>query len=448
MLFLHPALMWLLPLAAIPVVLHLLALRRLKTVELSTYRFLFDTYIEQRRRIKLLEALLAILRTLFILLLVLVTARPLLQKWHNFFGIGQSQEVVLLVDCSASMAARTAGLSALDRAKTTAKALVEQLPREDRVTLVRVTTKGEPVFSRFRADADSIRAKIDELEVTPAAANLFNGLTDALGSSQTEAAHASVYLLTDCQAAGWRELRDQPLEKLLPEGTKLTVVHTGSSEPMPNHAVLGNAPRRQQAIRGLPVLLQAKVANFSKTESAELPLSLIVDEKEVARAVVAVRPGQSVVRDMVYTPTEAGPHRARFEIPADRFPDDDTFLFNLQVSPQVKILLVNGQRSQDPLEDEALYLRAALSASDDSSTAAMLAGTLPGDAARALEVREIAEGELNANNAQHVDVIILANCGGLHQQQFELLRSLVHGGTGLLIFPGERVNPEVYNRGL
>ena len=40
---------WMVPLAAIPVLLHLLTLHRLRTVELSTFRFLFDSYIQQRR---------------------------------------------------------------------------------------------------------------------------------------------------------------------------------------------------------------------------------------------------------------------------------------------------------------------------------------------------------------------------------------------------------------
>ena len=59
----------LIALAAIPIVLHLLMLHRLKTVELSTYRFLFDSYVQQRRRMRFLEALLAMLRAAFLLFL-------------------------------------------------------------------------------------------------------------------------------------------------------------------------------------------------------------------------------------------------------------------------------------------------------------------------------------------------------------------------------------------
>src|SRR3954452_3615739 len=109
--FLHTGLLWLLPLAAIPLLLHLLTLHRLKTIELSTFRFLFDSYIQQRRRMQFIEALLAILRTLFLIGLVLMICRPVVKNWDRLFGgsggAGGS-DVILLMDCSASMNARTA----------------------------------------------------------------------------------------------------------------------------------------------------------------------------------------------------------------------------------------------------------------------------------------------------------------------------------------------------
>src|SRR5690242_6065846 len=132
--FLHlNILLWALPLAAIPVLLHLLTLHRLKTVELSTFRFLFDSYVQQRRRMQFLEALLAMLRTLFILFLVVMICRPAVERSSKLLPGGSSggRDVLLLMDCSASMNLRSAGKSALERAKTAAAAIVERMGRED-----------------------------------------------------------------------------------------------------------------------------------------------------------------------------------------------------------------------------------------------------------------------------------------------------------------------------
>ena len=83
---LHPALLWFLPLAAIPLVLHPLALQPLKTVESRTFRFLFDSYIQQRRRMQFLEALLAMLRFLFLVLLIFRFTRPVPRSSGALFG--------------------------------------------------------------------------------------------------------------------------------------------------------------------------------------------------------------------------------------------------------------------------------------------------------------------------------------------------------------------------
>src|SRR4051794_36893201 len=92
---LNPALLPLLGLAAIPVVLHLFSLRRLPTIDLSTFRFLFDTYVQQRRKMKLLEILLAILRTLVVLLLVGAALRPVTRRWSGLLGGGGGRPVAL-----------------------------------------------------------------------------------------------------------------------------------------------------------------------------------------------------------------------------------------------------------------------------------------------------------------------------------------------------------------
>src|SRR5262249_32701604 len=149
--------------------------------ELSTFRFLFDSYLQQRRRMKFLEALLAMLRTAFLVALVLVVARPMVRHWNDLFPTGSGgREVVLLIDCSASMNAETSGESAFKRATKAAQAVVKRLQPEDRVTLVRVTSRPEEMFSSFSSDA-AIGDKINNLAVTPARANFYAAFMHLFG---------------------------------------------------------------------------------------------------------------------------------------------------------------------------------------------------------------------------------------------------------------------------
>ena len=451
MTFLHWTLLPLAALAVVPILLHLLTLHRLRTVELSTYRFLFDSYVQQRRQMKFLEALLAALRALFLLALVLVFCRPVIKHWDRLFGGGAGREVVMLVDASASMNARTAGQSSMDRARKAALAVAGQMGKDDRLTLVKVGARPVEVFSRFNSDADTIREKIEGLEAGPSRANLFAAFSYVFGPGrQPRDSSPAVYLFTDGQASSWREVRDQGLARIIPEGTKITVVHVGSDDPPGNRGVVGDAPRQKLAVLGLPVRLRPRVVNHSKTEPAEVTVGVFLDDKEVARVPLTLKPGETATKEVIYTPTEPGALRGRFEIAGDRFPDDDTFLFTLPVAEQVRVLLVNGHPAADPFENEALYLRTALTAAAEDEHAATAAAPKKlgpsQEFVKSLDVREVTEDKVNAEILRDAEVAILANCGGLNDAQYKAVRDFVAAGGGLLVFPGDKVNPDAYNK--
>lgn len=452
--FVHTYLLYFLPLAAIPIILHLLTLHRLRTVELSTFRFLFDSYVQQRRKMKFLEALIAALRTLFLLLLVAAVARPAVRHWDKLFGgKGGGQEVVMLMDTSVSMNTTTSGKSALDRAKSAAISIVEKMGPDDRLTLVRIGSKPEEVFSRFAADSTSIKDKIESLRATSSRANMLATLTQTFGPQAVARSRPTVYLFTDCQSSGWREVKNQPTEKLLPEKSRFVVVNVGSNETVSNVAVVGDAPRRHHTIVGLPVTLRPRVINHSKTETADIAVSILIDGKEISRPTLTLKPGESATREIIYMPMEPGVIRARFEIEetsdrTDRFPDDNSFLFSLTVSPQIKVIVVNGAPNADPYENETLFLKTALSVgADDEPTSGDIAKLAGGKTfLKSLNVQEVLEPALNQETLKDASVIILANCGALNAQQFIWLREFVSSGGGLLVFPGDKVQPDVYNK--
>ncbi len=446
MVFLHMALVPFVALAAVPILLHLLTLHRLKTVELSTFRFLFDSYVQQRRRMRFLEALLAGLRALAVLLLVLLVSRPVVRHWGGLFGAGAGRDVVLLVDASASMNARTAGVPAMERAKAAAIAVASRLEKDDRLTLIRVGAKPEELLSRFAVDAAAVREKIEAIQAGPSRANLYAALARAFDPKASRATPV-VYLFTDDQAGGWREVRDQGLAKVIPEKAKLYVVEVGSKDPTPNRGVIGDVPRPHQAILGLPVTLRPRVVNHSKAEAAEVAVGVILDEKEVARASLSLKPGETAAKEVIYVPSEPGVVRGRYEIASDRFPDDDTFLFTLSVAPPVKVLLVNGNPASDPFENEGLYLRTALTANAEGQGEDSPGGKRLGhDTLKALDLQEVPEAALNPDLLRDASVAVLANCGTLNDQHFAWLREYVSAGGGLIVLPGDKVNPDQYNR--
>lgn len=455
--FLHFGLLpYFLPLAAIPIILHLLTLHRLKTVELSTFRYLFDSYVQQRRRMKFLEWLIAALRTAFLLLLIFAISRPVVKHWSALFGGGGTgRDVVLLIDGSASMNAVTDGMTSLDRAKQAANTVVDRLRVDDRVTVLRVGAKPEEVCNRFSSDAEAIHSEIDTLQATPSRANLFAAFSHLFGTEGRKLNSPTLYLFSDLQTSGWREFTDAEADSLIPPDTEMIVVNVGSNQEVINAAVVGESPEEQQAITGLPIKLRPRVVNHSETESQDIPVSIFIDEKEIARKTISLKPGESGEAEVIYTPTEDGVVRGRFEIPSDRFTADDQFMFTLSVAPQVRTILVNGNPAAQPLDNEGLYLRTAIIATEpnldvDEPAAEGQAEPDPMLTAerrfvRSLAVEDIPQANVNAEVLRDADVVILANCGSLNAAQFTLLRDFVSGGGGLLVFPGQLVKPDLYN---
>jgi len=441
-----------LPLVAIPIVLHLLTLHRLKTVELSTFRFLFDSYVQQRRKMKFLEALLAILRTLFLLFLVLSIARPVVSHWDSLFGSSDTgRDIIMMFDTSASMGATTDGTSALGQSKRTALEIVDRLGADDRVTILQVRAKPKEICSRFSSDAEAIQGEIESLEVSPSRANLFAAFSYIFGPDSAKLKRPRIYLFSDLQTDGWGEFEDGQSSGLIPKETELIVVNVGSATEIPNRAVVGGAPEDQHAIVGLPIILRPQVANFSQTESQNVTVSLFFDEKVVTKKNLTLKPGETGEAEIIFTPKKSGMLRGRYEIASDRFADDDTFLFSLHVVPQVEVLLVNGAPAAEPLENEGLYLRTAMTATEFSAETSeeVVDPTLAETKtfARSLNVQEIPEASLNAEILHEIDVVILANCGGLKAPaQYNLLCDFVSRGGGLIILPGEKVKPDVYNK--
>jgi hypothetical protein len=445
--FLHPALLFFLPLVLVPIILHLITLHRLKTIELSTFRFLFDSYLRQRSHMKFMDALLTALRTLFLLLLVLAIGRPVLKHWSAFFAAKGDRDRILLIDCSASMNASTDGVSALERAKAAALAAIARMGRGERVTLIRVSAKPEEIFSRFSADAETLRAKIDALQIGPGRANMLAALRRVYENRGPGGGNPLVYLFTDGQASGWKEALDQGLDRVAPANARLVVVDVGTRRPIPNRAVIGDPPAQKRAIVGLPVILKPRVINASGDETAEVTVNAFVDDQEIGRAAFSLKPGEESGKELVFIPREAGTHRGRFEIAFDRFPDDNSYLFVLPVMPPLKVLLVNGNPSSDPYDNEGLYLRAALTASAEGDAAQPgVKNLMPSkEYLRSLDVQDVAEAHLTAALLKQVSVVILANCGRLTDAQFDYLRAFVADGGGLLIFPGDLADPNRYN---
>jgi hypothetical protein len=168
--FLNPAFLWALPVASIPILLHLLSRRRLPEVPFPTTSFLHALEPREIRRIRLREILLLVLRTLALLLLVLAFARPARTPSKSVANAAAAGGV--LTDDSESMAAvDEAGRARIDEAKKRVTALIEASRAGDAILLASSTRDEAPRTDRGD-DRVRLRRMVERIEAAPRPARM------------------------------------------------------------------------------------------------------------------------------------------------------------------------------------------------------------------------------------------------------------------------------------
>src|SRR6185503_20093933 len=214
--FLNPAFLWALPVASIPVIIHLLSRRRLPEISFPTTRFLKALEPNEVRRLRLRELLLLLLRTLALLFLVLAFARPSLTPrsavTHAAAAVG------ILVDDSASMTALDEqARPRIKGALARATALADAARAGDELYLARSTRPDDPETGRARA--------LERLEPAPVAARLpeaARALRLALGRSALR--ERELYWITDFQRSNVTPEARAELAEAVRAGIRVTLL--------------------------------------------------------------------------------------------------------------------------------------------------------------------------------------------------------------------------------
>src|SRR5579862_2042013 len=103
--FLSAPLLFGMVLASVPLIIHLLNRRRFQLVEWAPMKYLKLTIRSNRRRLRIEQLLLLLLRTLEIIVLVFIVARPVLSKQASAAWLSHRSRVsrIIVLDDSLSM---------------------------------------------------------------------------------------------------------------------------------------------------------------------------------------------------------------------------------------------------------------------------------------------------------------------------------------------------------
>lgn len=410
--FTTPALLWALPAAAAPLLLHLLSRRRARRWPFPDMTLLRRVRAKALPRARLRQWLLVAARCGLLFFLILAYAGPVLEAGPGrgaATAAPQGLDLVLLLDASYSMGAVEGGRRRFDLAREAAAQLLRGLGASDRVAF--------GVFSDRLESAEplALEAPAEALAALSRASLGFRG-TDYAAALRAAYALPSetgrrriILLLTDGAKHG---LRGAWLEK----PPQVEVYALSWEAPPPNSFLLSAGASADSAASKPRLRVRARAA-------APGPLELWLEGRRV-QSLALERPGESTVGFSLPPGTSwAGKAALR----PDVLPADDEFYYSFGHSPRPRLLCLHGNPDFFRAPNGGYFLKKLFGPEKDS--------LLEYDA-DFLELGRLGEARLSDYAA-----VLLTDFKEVPPAAAARLESFVKGGGGLWVLPGGRMVP-------
>lgn len=430
-----------LPLASIPVLLHLFNKPRYRREPWGAMMFLQEAVQTRSRSIQIQEWILLFLRTLSLLLLLLAMARPAFTGRHGGES-GQPTTHVLIFDASFSMKRAGEHGTLFDDAKRQALHILDQMPERDNMLIIRAGARPEALTTRPVFDKAFLRGRIEQLAPGPEGSDLTAALEQAvwlLGFS-TLPRHR-IYVFDDGQRVPWRPVAAAEWSRLsrrLAEKASVPAIYSLPARPLPGETHL--SVNAFDALTPLPDIFQpvdfeVSVRNDSnRAVERRVRFSVNGQRREVRED--RFEPGANALR-FTHSFREAGSHHVEVDIGGDDLPIDNRATLALDVIRQIPVLILEGQSSPRRLESDGGALALALEAGR----------TRDGEALFTVTRRPQLEMErLDLNDLLQYKAVVIANVPAISSRFSGLMERYLESGGGVLLGLGPEVSAASYNR--
>jgi Aerotolerance regulator N-terminal/von Willebrand factor type A domain/CARDB len=426
--------------ASIPVIIHLLNRRKWREVPWAAMRFLLAAIRKNRRRLRIEQWLLLLIRTLVVLLVVLAMAKPFLESFGAVIA-GRRTHRVIVLDDSLSMAYTAGESSRFDEAKSLAIQLVNGSRKGDAISVVLMGDPPRVVIGDPSPNLVEVKKEIDELQIAHGGTDLtatFEAIDRVLDVSHI--AQKEVLFLTDLQRASWRP----PAERL--DGLKRALARLEARQPRSVVIDLGKPGGENRAVTQLSlaapvatvgdtVLIRATVHNFGNGRSDGVRARLTADSRLGPQESLDLAPGEDASIVFRHQFTTPGDHLLEVSLDDDPLALDNHRWLVVPVRESLEALLVDGHFKSEPYQAETDYLAQALSPSEES----------PGQS-RPIHVEVVSESQVSHRDLAPYDVVVLCNVAQFTQSEVAALDDYLKQGGGVVIFGGDQVLADNYNR--
>ena len=460
----NPLLLWGALAIAAPIIIHLLSKRRFRVVEWAAMDFLFDADKRNRRRVRMENLILLLLRCLAVVLIALLVSRPFLSP-AGVASLGMSVsgvERIILLDDSPSTQTSAGRQTAFDEAKDSLQRMVRDMADQqsgDTFTLVLTSDPESPLISGRHptpSELAEIEQTIDDLRASDLPANLDAALLaiedtlDAPGGNVNRA----LYVLSDLRRRDWAAASEGNEEKsissaisrIAEKADSFRIVDIGN-DSVENLLVSDIAPKEKTLVAGVEATFDVTVQNAGTRDADDVELVFSAENTpEMPRTIENIPAGQSATVPFTFKFGEPKDLHVQASLgAADVLGVDNVRHYAAHITEGVQVLVVDGDPSSEAVSSESHFLHRALApdallsslADEDTADSDRLSGNV---------VEVVSENQFETLPLAKYQIIYLCNLYRVSEDRYAALESWVKAGGGLVIFLGDQVDAENYNQ--
>ncbi len=429
--FLNPGILIALAAISIPILIHLLNLRKVRKMEFSTLMLLKEIQKSKMRRIKLKQLLLLLFRILAIASLVLAFAQPVYEGYAGSTDASNSS-VIIFLDDSFSMTSRDSKGMYLQQAKNSVKKILELKKASNEIYFVPVSKltmrNSKFLYNNAGEVLDSLE-RIKPSNVTSDLSRIAEFISNVFVKNNSPVKEA--FVVSDFQKSDMNgELR--PLEGI--ENVRLYLLKTGSRTAnnlsVDSLKIVSKILQKDKSIK-----LSAYINDYSPYSVKNKIVNLVVEGELKGEKAIDINSFDKSKIEFSFMPSKSGSISGYLELVQSDFGEDEIesdnkVYFSLYIPEHFEIGILNESSPENTFVKLALE-SASFVLSDSSGSGNDL-----------FRINNISSLDQNMFKNQ---VLFISGRNEFTDSESEMLKGFVSHGGGLFLFPGKDVRIDNYN---
>jgi len=432
--FLNPAALIALFAVSIPILIHLLNLRKLKKIDFSTLMFLKEIQKSKMRRIKLKQLLLLALRIGIITLLVLTFAKPVYEGYSFNNDAGGKSTVLIFIDDSFSMDASDVSGQYFSQAKNSVKEILNNYKESDEIILIPSSFTGYKNSIGINGGKKEITDSLEQLKLSNKPFYFNDALIKAgqiLDNSINP--NKDVFVISDFQringGVSASEIKTENYEDV-----NFILINTGERTSvnlsLDSFKVNTKIPAKFGNIR-----VSVNLSNHSPDPVSGISLKLFLNDKLTEETSADVSANSSNRKEFSFTAEKAGDLHGFIELSGnslqnDEFDQDNRIYFDVFIPEKINVGMIGNS-------NEFRFINTVLNSAQD----------LSGDNAENNDNKlfEINISDRLDESIFSNDVLLISSGNNYSDRDSELLSEFLTAGKGIFIFPNEYTDIQNFN---